>query len=103
VQSLVEHFTASLGVPVTQVNVDIPKVEVGTWPQLPRIELCPGTRASMNGVPFAKFDTGATIPIGFRIPPRHASDEPAPASSSASSPASSAPASSPPAGAPAAH
>jgi hypothetical protein len=90
VQSLVEHFTASLGVPVSQVNVEIPKVEVATWPQLPRIELCTGTRAAMNGIPFAKFETNATIPIGFRIPPRHSSgaDSAPPASASRSSAAS---------------
>jgi hypothetical protein len=72
-QSLVEHFTSSLGIPITQVVVDIPPVQVGTWPRLPKIELCPGTQASVNGLPFAKFDLGSTIPIGFRIPPKHLS------------------------------
>jgi len=86
-QSLVEHFTASLGVPVTRVDVEIPKVEVSRWPQLPRIELCAGTLASVNGVPFAKYDLSSTIPIGFPIPPRHAlgADAPSPGASSASS------------------
>lgn len=74
VQTLVEHFTSSLGVPITGVNVQIPPVKVDTWPRLPRIELCPGTLAQVNGLPFAKFDVeaGATVPIGFPIVPRHA-------------------------------
>jgi hypothetical protein len=95
VQALVEHFTASLGVPLTQVNVEIPKVEVGTWPQLPGIELCPGTRAAVNGMPFAKFETGTTLPIGFKIEPRHARDAAPPASSSRSAPAPTPPAGTP--------
>lgn len=68
--SLVEHFTSSLGVPITRVDVDIPPVHVQRWPVLPRIELCPGTLAAVNGLPFAKFDLNTTIPIGFRIPAR---------------------------------
>jgi len=100
-QSLVEHFTASLGVPITRVDVDIPKVEVSRWPQLPRIELCAGTLAAVNGVPFAKYDLSSTIPIGFTIPPRHAlgAELPSPVASSASS---SAPAPAPTATAPSA-
>jgi hypothetical protein len=70
VQSLVEHFGASLGVPITQVEVDIPQVEVSSGPQLPRIELCQGTTAAINGLPFAKFELGKTLPIGFKLAPR---------------------------------
>lgn len=79
-QSLVEHFTSSLGVPITRVDVDIPPVRVTHWPKLPRIELCAGTLASVNGLPFAKFDLGTTIPIGFHIQPHRDSwrdDQPA--------------------------
>jgi hypothetical protein len=66
-QSLVEHFTASLGVPVTRVDVEIPKVEVSSLPPLPRIELCSNSTASVNGLPFAKFNMGSTVPIAFEI------------------------------------
>lgn len=71
-QRLVEHLAAALGVPLTQVEVDVPKPEV-TWPKLPKLELCEGTMASVNGLPFAKVDSGWTVPIGFRPPqPFHA-------------------------------
>jgi hypothetical protein len=66
-QRLVEHLASALGVPVTQVEVDVPKPQI-TWPLLPRLELCEGTVASVNGLPFAKVDAGATLPIAFRPP-----------------------------------
>ncbi len=70
-QRLVEHLAAALQVPVTRVEVDVPKPQV-SWPKLPKIELCEGTLASVNGLPFAKFDSGSTVPIGFRPPqPAH--------------------------------
>lgn len=68
-ESLVEHFTSALGIRVTRVDVEIPPIRITSWPRLPRIELCAGTLASVNGLPFAKFDLGTTIPIGFRIEP----------------------------------
>src|SRR5579872_385813 len=64
---LVEHLAAALGVAFTRVEVEVPKPQV-SWPKLPKIELCEGTMASVNGLPFAKFADGATIPIGFRPP-----------------------------------
>jgi hypothetical protein len=66
-QRLVEHLASALGVPFSKVEVDVPKPEV-TWPKLPKIELCEGTMASVNGLPFAKVDSGSTVPIGFRPP-----------------------------------
>ena len=70
---LVEHLAAALGVKVTQIDVDVPKPQI-TWPKLPKLELCEGTTASVNGLPFAKVDSGYTVPIGFRPPqPFHAS------------------------------
>jgi len=57
---------------VTQIDVDVPKPQI-TWPKLPKLELCEGTFASVNGLPFAKVDEGFTIPIGFHPPqPFHA-------------------------------
>jgi hypothetical protein len=73
-QSLVEHFTASLGVPITQVDVDITQVEASTYPALPKIELCAGTTAAVNGLPFAKLDLGSTRPVGFTLQPRRTPD-----------------------------
>ena len=70
-QSLIEHLAGALGVPVTSINIDIPKGELTMpqWPKLPKLELCEGTLASVNGLPFAKvMDNGDTVPIGFRPP-----------------------------------
>jgi hypothetical protein len=75
-QRLVEHLASALGVPVTQVEVDVPKPQI-TWPKLPKLELCEGTTASVNGLPFAKVESGFTIPVGFRPPqPFHARSTP---------------------------
>ena len=57
---------------VTEVDVNIPQVELQPqeWPRLPKLELCSGTKASMNGLPFARnMDNGDTVPIGFHPPP----------------------------------
>jgi hypothetical protein len=70
VQRLVEHLAAALGIPGVKVEVDVPKPQV-TLPKLPKLELCEGSYALVNGQPFAKYDYGSTISIGFR-PPQHA-------------------------------
>jgi hypothetical protein len=69
-RSLVEHLAGALGVPFTRVDVEVPKVVVreGAWPKLPKLELCEGTYAAVNGLPFAKTDGNDTVPIGFRPP-----------------------------------
>jgi hypothetical protein len=71
-RTLIEHLAGALGVPVTRIDVDIPKVVLTPveWPKLPKLELCAGTMASVNGLPFAKMmDNGDTVQIGFRPPP----------------------------------
>ena len=71
-RNLVERLSGALGVKVTEVDVNIPQVELKPqeWPKLPKLELCSGTLASMNGLPFAKnMDNGDTVPIGFHPPP----------------------------------
>ena len=73
-RSLVEHMAGALGVPFARVDVDIPVVKPERpqdWPKVPKLELCEGTLASVNGLPFAKVDGGTTLPIGFRPPPAH--------------------------------
>ena len=75
-RSLVEHLSGALGVKVTQIDIDIPRIELKPqeWPKLPKLELCSGTLASMNGLPFAKnMDNSDTVPIGFHPPPSHRS------------------------------
>src|SRR5579871_5669672 len=72
IRNLVEHLSGALGVQVTSVEVNTPQVELKNeaWPKLPKLELCSGTMAAMNGLPFAKnMDNGDTVPIGFRPPP----------------------------------
>jgi hypothetical protein len=82
VQRLVEHLSAALGIANAKVEVDVPKPQV-TLPHLPKIELCSGTYALVNGQPFAKFDWNTTVPIGFKPPqpvragqPANAADTP---------------------------
>ncbi len=69
-RSLVEHLASALQVPFTRVDVEIPKVAIPmeSWPKLPTLELCEGSYAAVNGLPFAKTSGTATIPIGFRPP-----------------------------------
>lgn len=64
VQGLVQHLASALGVPVTEVDVEIAEQAVNL-PKLPKLELCAGSMASVNGLPFAKVDSGYTVPIAF--------------------------------------
>ncbi len=65
VQRLVEHLASALGVPVTQIDVDIAPAQL-VWSKLPKLELCPGSTASVNGLPFAKMLEGTTVGVMFR-------------------------------------
>ena len=62
VQELVQHLASALGVPVTEIDVEIPAPQV-QWPKLPTLQLCAGSMASVNGLPFAKIESGYTVPI----------------------------------------
>jgi hypothetical protein len=68
VQDLVERIASALGVQNVTVEVDIPEVDV-KFPKLPKLELCDGSFASVNGLPFAKDDNGFTMPIRFKPVP----------------------------------
>jgi hypothetical protein len=61
---LVQHLASALGVRLARIDVDVPAPQV-SWPKLPTIELCAGTRASVNGVAFASYSDGVTVPIRF--------------------------------------
>ena len=75
VEGLVQHLASALGVPVTRIDVEIPQPPV-KWPKLPMLQLCAGSMASVNGLPFAKVDDGYTLPIGFNpVPPGHAAPQ----------------------------
>jgi hypothetical protein len=69
VQALVERLAAALGIQGATVEVDVPQPQV-KFPKLPKLELCEGSYASVNGLPFARLEDGYTIPIGFKpVPP----------------------------------
>jgi hypothetical protein len=82
VEGLVTRMAGALGVPVTKVEVDIAKEEV-KLPRLPGLELCGGSAASVNGLPFARLEDQYTVPITFhpqpskRAPTAAASAQPA--------------------------
>ncbi|HVW68272.1 MAG TPA: hypothetical protein VHB68_04820 [Steroidobacteraceae bacterium] len=88
-RSLVGHMAGALGVKYTQIDVEIPKVVIPppNWPKLPKLELCEGSLAAVNGLPFAKTDGNYTVPIGFRPPPSHRSASGQKAAQSAAPPA----------------
>jgi hypothetical protein len=69
VQTLVERIAAALGVQNATVEVEVPESEV-KFPKLPKLELCEGSFASVNGLPFARLESGYTVPVGFKpVPP----------------------------------
>lgn len=68
VEGLVTHMAGALGVPAKNVEVAIAKENV-KLPKLPSLELCGGSAASVNGLPFARLEDQYTVPIAFRPPP----------------------------------
>ena len=68
VQGLVQHLANALDVKVTEVDVVIPIPPVN-WSKLPKLELCEGIMASVNGLPFAKIESGYTVPVRFKPTP----------------------------------
>lgn len=68
VEGLVARLAGALGVPVSKIEVEIPKEEA-RLPKLPTLELCGGGAASVNGFPFARNEDQFTVPIAFVPPP----------------------------------
>jgi hypothetical protein len=71
IEGLVTHMAGALGVPVAHVEVDIATQEVNL-PKLPKVELCSGSSASVNGLAFAKNEDAYTVPIRFNVAPAKA-------------------------------
>jgi hypothetical protein len=65
--ALVTRLAGALGVTVSGVEVEIADAEVD-FPKLPKLELCAGSTAAVNGTPFAKVEDGYTIPFRFKPP-----------------------------------
>lgn len=63
-RDLVARMAAALGVDATAIEIEIPTAEV-EMPKLPKIELCDGSVAAVNGLPFAHIQNGFTVPIHF--------------------------------------
>jgi hypothetical protein len=68
IEGLVTRMAGALGVPVKNVEVEIAKDDV-RLPKLPPLELCGGSAASVNGLPFARLEDRNTVPIAFHPPP----------------------------------
>ena len=82
VQGLVTRLAGALGVPASKVEVEIAQQDVDL-PKLPALELCGGSAASVNGLPFARLEDKYTVPIAFRpTPSKRAGQEPATAPAS---------------------
>jgi len=64
-ESLVLRIAGAVDAGVTAVKVEIPKPDP-QLPPLPELALCEGTRAAVNGLPFAKVEDGYLVPIAFR-------------------------------------
>jgi hypothetical protein len=64
-RSLVLRVGSAVDSGITEVEVDIPRPDP-RLPAMPALELCDGTRAAVNGLPFAKNESGYVIPIAFR-------------------------------------
>jgi hypothetical protein len=67
--ALVLRIGSAIDAGITEVAVDIPRPDP-KLPRLPPLELCPGTKAAVNGLPFAKDEDGHLIPIAFRVRPK---------------------------------
>ena len=81
IEGLVSRLAGALGVPASKIEVEIADNDV-KLPRLPRLELCGGSAASVNGLPFARVEDDYTQPIAFRPAPSKrapetASDRPA--------------------------
>ena len=68
IEGLVTRMAGALGVPATKVEVEIAKEDF-RLPKLPALELCEGSAASVNGLPFARLEDKYIVPIAFRPPP----------------------------------
>ncbi len=68
IEGLVTRMAGALGVPAKKVEVAIANENV-KLPKLPSLELCGGSAASVNGLPFARLEDQNTVPIVFHPPP----------------------------------
>lgn len=67
-QAMILRIAGAVDAGVTSVEVEIPRPDP-LLPELPVLQLCEGTRAAVNGLPFAKTEDGHLIRIAFRTKP----------------------------------
>ncbi len=67
-RTLILRIAGAIDAGITEVTVEIPRPDP-KLPALPPLELCGGTRAAVNGLPFAKDESGHLVPVAFRIRP----------------------------------
>jgi hypothetical protein len=67
-KSLVLRISGAIDAGITEVRVEIPRPDP-KLPALPKLELCPGSGADVNGLRFAKDESGYLVPVAFRVPP----------------------------------
>lgn len=65
-RTLILRIGSAIDAGITEVVVDIPRPDP-KLPPLPVLELCAGTKAAVNGLPFAKDQDGHLVPIAFRV------------------------------------
>jgi hypothetical protein len=68
IEGIVTHMAGALAVPVKHVEVEIASEEI-KLPKLPKLELCEGSKAAVNGLAFAQNEDAYTTPIRFAVPP----------------------------------
>ena len=77
-ETYLRGMTGALGVPVTKIEIDIPKVDVKIPPR-PELTLCEGSVALANGFAFARRQPDGTVigiypkrPVDASVPPKTA-------------------------------
>lgn len=66
-RALVLHIGSAVDPTITQVEVEIPRPDPALVP-LPKLELCEGMLASVNGLPFAKNESGTLVHVAMPPP-----------------------------------
>jgi hypothetical protein len=65
-RTLILRIAGAIDAGITEVSVEIPRPDP-KLPPLPPLELCAGTLAAVNGLPFAKDESGHLVPVAFRV------------------------------------
>lgn len=64
-RALVLRIGSAVDSGITNVEVEIPRPD-RILPKVPPLDLCNGTTAAVNGLPFARNESGHVIPVAFR-------------------------------------